>query len=682
LVELVLATARVQPLVVATEDLHWADPSTLELIQLLIEQGASAPLMLLCTARPEFRVQWPLRAHHTQINLNRLNARDIRKMVQEVAARKALSDETVATVVERTGGVPLFVEELTRAVLESGDAKLTGRAIPATLHDSLMARLDRLGPAKEVAQIGAVIGGEFSYELLRAVHPIADEDFRRALRNLADAGLLYVRGIAPDATYHFKHALIRDAAYEALLKSRRKELHRLVASTIEEKFPALKEIQPEVLARHWTEAGETELAIAEWSRAGKIARSRNAFKEALESYQRALALFNTLPESHERELRELELRGAVVSMLIFTSGWAAPETTDAIERTAALAEKSGSFTQLIDLMFRRGFTAFFSGDLRAAGALADQALELALREGNPTGLAMVHFLQLATRHARGDLAGAEKHFTEGLKFFDDPGFRQIPGGAVVSAFASASWNAWVLGKANIARERMARMMAAATDVRSEATSAYYAAYLRVYLREYEQAQTLAARALELSEKHQLPQFAAYSQCVLGHARVQLGRATEGIELIRQGIARLVEIGARQDITRRTNYLAEAQECAGAIVDARESVERALQANPEEVAYRPEVLRLRGELRLKQGETELAEADFNESIALAQSMGAKAWELRTTMSLARLLQDTGRRDGARAMLAAIYGWFTEGFDTADLKDAKTLLDELNGKPDSV
>ena len=188
------------------------------------------------------------------------------------AKRTALSEETIAAVVERTGGVPLFVEELTRAVLESGDAKLTGREIPVTLHDSLMARLDRLGPAKEVIQVGAVIGGEFSYELLHAVHPIAEEDLQRALRNLADAELLYVRGIAPEATYQFKHALIRDAAYEALLKSRRKELHRLVARTIDEKFTALKEAHPEVLARHWTEAGETEPAIAEWSRAGKAAR--------------------------------------------------------------------------------------------------------------------------------------------------------------------------------------------------------------------------------------------------------------------------------------------------------------------------------------------------------------------------------------------------------------------------
>jgi predicted ATPase len=261
LVEWLLGAARVQPIVIAIEDLHWADPSTLELLQLVVEQGATARLLLLYTARPEFRSQWPPQAHHTQLTLNRLNSRNVRTMMGEVAAQKALSEETIATVVERTSGIPLFVEELTRAVLESGNAKLTEREIPVTLHDSLMARLDRLGPAKEVLQVGAVIGGEFSYELLHAVHPIAEEDLQLALRNLAEAELLYVHGIAPEATYQFKHALIRDAAYEALLKRRRKDLHRLLARTINEQFTTLTETQPEVLARHWTQAGETEPAI-------------------------------------------------------------------------------------------------------------------------------------------------------------------------------------------------------------------------------------------------------------------------------------------------------------------------------------------------------------------------------------------------------------------------------------
>ena len=264
--------------------------------------------------------------------LNRLSARNVREMIAQVAARNALADETVDTVIERTGGVPLFVEELTRAVLESGSAKLAGREIPVTLHDSLMARLDRLGPAKEVIQIGAVIGAEFSYDLLHAVHPIGEEELQSALHRATDAELVYVQGIAPNATYQFKHALIRDAAYEALLKSRRKELHGQVARTIEEKFPLLKEAHPEVVARHWTEAGETAQAIAEWTRAGKAAESHHAFKEAQQSYEQALALLNLLPESAERDLQELDLRLSIIRMLRVTSGTTSPESIDACAR--------------------------------------------------------------------------------------------------------------------------------------------------------------------------------------------------------------------------------------------------------------------------------------------------------------------------------------------------------------
>jgi len=243
-----------QPLVIALEDLHWVDPSTLELQHTLVEQAATAPLMLLFTARPEFRAPWLMRAHHAQVTLNRLSDRQTREMVAGVAARSALAKDMIDTVVKRTDGVPLFAEELTRLILE-GDGRSVAREIPATLHDSLTARLDRLGSAKEVAQLAAVIGREFSYELLQAVLPIPEAELQSALAKLADAELIYARGIPPEATYQFKHALIQDAAYEALLKSRRKELHRRVAQTIAEKFPALAEAQPEVLARHWTEAG-------------------------------------------------------------------------------------------------------------------------------------------------------------------------------------------------------------------------------------------------------------------------------------------------------------------------------------------------------------------------------------------------------------------------------------------
>jgi class 3 adenylate cyclase/tetratricopeptide (TPR) repeat protein len=676
LVEWVLGAARTQPLTVALEDLHWADASTLEVVQLLVEQRPTAHLLLLCTARPEFRPQWPLRAHHTQITLNRLSTRNVREMIAQVAARNALAGETVETVIERTGGVPLFVEELTRAVLESHSAKLTGREIPVTLHDSLMARLDRLGPAKEVIQIGAVIGSEFSYELLHAVHPLGAEELRSALRNATDAELVYVRGIAPEATYQFKHALIRDAAYETLLKSRRKELHGQVARTISDKFPVLKEAHPEVVAHHWAEAGETVQAIAEWTRAGKAAESHHAFREAQQSYEQALALLSLLSESAERDLQELDLRQSIIRMLWITIGTASPESVDARTRAIALAKKTGNLSQLVSLMHATGLAAWTAGDYESAATLADEALELAEREGNPTNLGLAYRLQVLVRHFRGDLAGAEEHFARGLKFFEDATIWPLPS-VRLGPFGLASWNAWRLGRADLARERLARMIAAANEDNPAevAVSGWLGALSYLLLGENERAETLAARALELSEKHRIPHFAEYARCYLGWARAWLGRPSEGVVLIRQAIARMAAIGTHNDTY--TFALAESQALSGAIGDALETIEQLLQPNRSDAnIFRPEAFRLRGELQTKQGRREAAEADFREALTLARSMGAKAYELRAAMSFARLLRDTGRRDEARTMLAEIYNWFTEGFDTADLKEAKALLDELS------
>ena len=673
LVAWVFGAAKAQPLIIATEDLHWADASTLELIQLLVEQGASARLLLLYTARPEFHAPWPLRAHHTQITLNRLNARNVREMIAHVTARNALTADAVNAVIERTSGVPLFVEELTQALLERGNAKLSGRDIPVTLRDSLMARLDRLGAAKEILQIGAVIGSEFSYELLQAVHPIDQENLQRTLRLLADTELLYVRGIAPDATYQFKHALIRDAAYEALLKGRRKDLHRLIAQTISEKFEALEAAQPEVLARHWSEAGETEQAIVEWSRASNAARERYAFIEAQESLQQALSLLNLLPESHERDVRELRLRNSLSLMLKVTRGWGAPETVETEARISGLAEKSG---RLAESTFSRCFHAYIAGDLSTAVVLGERILELAPPE-NLTFMAYTRMMLVNVHHKIGDLVGSEKHFAAGLKFFDDPAFRDNPNGGAISVFGGASWNAWTLGRADIARERAAEIRAALNPANTHDLpwADFHEAFLLALMRENQSVEALAARALDLCEKYRFPNEAAFSRCLLGHARARLGRPRDGIALIRHGIDALVQVGNRIVVPDCLTYLAAAQLGADKIADALGTIEQALDFNPEEVVGRPEALRIRGELRLKDRGLELAEADFRDSISMARSMGAKAWELRTAMSLARLLASKGKRAESHAMLAEIYGWFTEGFDTADLKEAKTLLEEL-------
>jgi tetratricopeptide (TPR) repeat protein len=469
--------------------------------------------------------------------------------------------------------------------------------------------------------------------------------------------------------------LIRDAAYEALLKSRRKELHRLVARTIDEKFSAFKDAHPEVLARHWSAAGESEPAIAEWSRAAKTAEMHNAFREAQESYQQALALLNTLMESPERDLHELELRQSAHMVLVMTRGWAAPETVNATERITILADKTGNLTKLSYSLLFRGFSAWIAGNLATAGALTDQALLLAKREGTPATLGLAHGLQVAVRYWRGDLAGAEEHFITGLKFFDDPVFRQIPMGSTAGAFGYGSFVAWTLGRADVARERLAHIMAAVdrNNPADLAASAIYTAWLCVFMRKYDQADAAAVQVVELSEKHQFPNFADGARCLLGMARAQLGRSTEGIALLRQGIAGMLQHGARLSIA--VAWLAEAQEHAGFLTEAFETVEQGLGDDLEESVFRPEMLRIRGELRLKDGRSEPAEADFQNAITLARGMGAKMWELRATISLARLLAEHGRCDEARMTLAAIYNWFTEGFDTADLKEARALLDEL-------
>jgi tetratricopeptide (TPR) repeat protein len=341
-----------------------------------------------------------------------------------------------------------------------------------------------------------------------------------------------------------------------------------------------------------------------------------------------------------------------------------------------LVEKSGNLKQVVNLMNSQTAVYFAAGNFRAAIALADRTLKVALREGSPANIGCVHALQVQMHFIAGDLAGAEEHFAAGFKYFDDPDLVRLPAYAS-AALGMASWNAWTLGRADVAREREARMMAVTrTNPYAGAWSAVYAGVLRARMREHDQAESLAAEALALAEQHQFPFVAAAARTTLGNARAQLGRVLEGVTLLRRGIAQLLEIEARLGISHFTTDLAAALERQGAIPEALATIEQALQLNPNEMFYRPETLRLRGELRLKQGQNENAEADFREAIALAQRMGAKAWELRATISLARLLASIGYRDEARAMLTEIYNWFTEGFDTRDLTDAKALLDQLS------
>jgi class 3 adenylate cyclase/predicted ATPase len=679
----VLGAAKVQPLVMVVEDLHWLDPSTLELLQLLAEQGAMVPLMLLYTARPEFRASWPMRTHHSQITLNRLSARNVREMVALVAARHALASDSVEAVVERAVGVPLFVEELTRTVLESGSARGSGRGIPATLHDSLMARLDRLGPAKEVIQIGAVIGSEFSYGLLHAVHPITDEELQGAIHSVTDAELVYVRGILPDATYQFKHALIRDAAYEALLRSRRKELHSRIADVLVGQFPDRVSSTPELLAHHYTEAGLIEQAIPYWQRAGRRASERSANTEAISHFSKGLELLKYTPDSGERIQQELRLQMALAVSLMAVKGYAAPEVGKAYARALELCRQVDEIPRLLSVI--GGLLAFnmMRGELRTARELGEQLLRLA--EKRPPSLTYAHQQMGEVLFYIGELPQAREHLERAIALYDNPRRRLLspindPG---VMCLSIAAITLFVLGYPDQALKRIQESRTLAEELSHPFSLAFAlncAAWLYQFRREVAATQEQAEALIALSRDHAFTLREAVGVTFRGWALAKQGRTEEGIAQIRQGLSATQATGAEVWQPSFLTFLAEAYGDSGqpeegltALTEAFDHAGRTGCAVNEPVLHR-----LKGELLLMKGESSTAQAEscFQRAIEIAREQGAKSWELRATMSLARLLRDTGRRDEAHSTLAEIYNWFTEGFDTADLKEAKVLLDELS------
>jgi len=675
----VLGAARVRATVFVMEDLHWADPSTIEFIQMLLQQGVGLPVLLLFTTRPEFTPPWSADPDYAQLILTGLSDNEVREMVNGVAAQlSGIHRSTAELVAQRASGIPLFIEELTRLVLESG-GRAAPHEIPPTLNDSLMARLDRLGRAKEVCQIAAVIGGEFPYKLLEGVAAFPAAELQSDLAKLEDAGLIYARGEPPDSTYQFKHALIQDAAYDALLKSRRRELHGTVAQAMVERFAELAESQPAIIARHWTDAGRDDLAIPAWQKVGDATRARQAFKETEEAYRHALAILEKQPDSKDRDARELKLRSALGEVLQITRGYASPEAIEANRRARMLAEASGNLGQIVlDLLGTWIAITVTAADHSATNEIADRMLDLAEREGNPASRGFAHMVKLCNCYYRGDFDGCENYFALGRQFFDAPTFRNFRG-AIAHTFGFAAYNAATLGRADAARDRLQHTLSVARENQSPYDLAFalqQQSNLCLMLREPTPAEGAAAEALALSEEHGFPYFGFTSRIALGWARAQLGQVPEGIELIRRGLIETARNRMRNFIPRYLTYLAAAQILDGAVADASGSLDQALEANPQELLYRPETIRLRGELQLSRGQSEQAQADFLEAIALARGMSAKGWELRATMSLARLLAQRQRRAEARTKLVEVYKPFTEGFDTADLREAKALLAELS------
>jgi predicted ATPase/class 3 adenylate cyclase len=696
LLALLLELAAPHPMLLIVEDLHWIDPSTLEWLGLLLDQVPTARLGLLMTARPDFQGYWSARAHLTQLTLGRLSSSQVRQMIERVAGGKALPAEVVQQIVSKADGVPLFVEELTKTALEASwlqeqedhyalSGPLPPLAIPATLQDALMARLDRLTEGKAVAQLGAVLGRTFAAELLQAVSPLDELVLWRGLVELVQAEVLYQRGVPPQATYTFKHALLQEAAYQSLLKSTRQQYDQHTAQVLAAQFPTLAETQPELLAQHYTEAGLAERAIDYWQRAGQHANERSAHVEAISHLTKGLSLLATLPETPARSQQELDLQLALGVALAATKGTGAREVEQTYARARVLCAQVGEIPQLFSAL--RGLCRFYysRGELRTARDLGEQLWWRAQRAAVPTHLLEAHSALGHTLYLLGDYGAALPHCMQGISLIDLTQQRvqrasHALADGVVCLFTAAHV-LWCLGFPAQAMRRSQESLALAQALEqplSLAVAQEYAAGLHYRRRDVPAVQAQVDTLLTLATTQGFPLQVGHGIFWRGYALAMQGQGEAGLAQMRQGLAAAVATGQE---ARRASLLILA-EVAGFIGQVAEGLRLLAEALPLFAASErgdalTEAYRLQGALLLQQANPEAARAEacFQQALAMARHQQAKSWELRAAISLSRLWQRQGKRDDARALLAPIYGWFTEGFDTADLQDAKALLEEL-------
>jgi class 3 adenylate cyclase/tetratricopeptide (TPR) repeat protein len=682
-----LGSARAQPMVIVLEDLHWADPSTLALVRMLVEQCATAPLFVVVTARLEFVPAWPLRAHHLQLTLNRLSDREVRQMIEGIAARVALKRGVVDTVAHRTSGVPLFVEELTRLVLDEG-VKSASHNIPETLSGSLLARLDRLGDAKAVAETAAVIGRDFDYRMLRAVADLPEQNLRAGLKTLADADLIYVRGAPPEAAYRFKHALVRDAAYDLLLKSQRRRIHAAIATTIQKNITSGANSQPELVAYHFAEAGDQERASESWQRAGENSAAHAAFPESEEHFRHAISALALLPKSSRRTAREMQLQLAVGQVMAASRGYSAPETAGAYARARQLSE---SFDRDLSPAVILGLwaVALTRGDLKGARELADCALERCGDGSRRIVRSWAHYIQGQTRFFCGDLCEAETHLLQSVELYDGEHSGAFPQNPRIDSLAVAGATAWLLGRPATALERVSQAWKEAHELNLPFDIAFVGPWICSVLNwrgEFQRVVETSERMLAISTEHHFPQFVALAKMYKGSALCAVGRESEGLPLVRQGLDGNFALDRRLALPELLTWLAEAQMRAGALRDATSTLDDALKAAPVELYWRPETLRLRGEVTLRLAQSgadgqpdlasqQIAERDFFEARALSRQICARSLELRAASSLARLFLARGERHRIKELLDPVLSEFDEGLATLDLTQARQLRTEL-------
>jgi class 3 adenylate cyclase/predicted ATPase len=695
---LLLAMAAQQPVLFILEDLHWVDPSTLELLDLLIDQAPTASILTLLTCRPAFQPPWSHRSYLTEVTVRGLSRSQITQMVEKMLGGKRLPAEVLHQIVKKTDGVPLFVEEMTKAMLESGHLKagdgryeltesLPSLAIPATLQDSLMARLDRLGSAKAMAQYAAVIGRQFSYALLQAVAQVDEATLQRELRRLVEAELVYQRGLPPQATYTFKHALIQDAAYASLLKSTRQQYHQRIAQVIRERFPETAEAQPELLAYHYTEAGHNEQAITYWQQAGRRAIGQSSTVEGIAHLRTGLALLDTLPETVQRAQQELLLYTTLGPALMTVKGYAAPEVKQAYTRARELCRQAGDTPRRLSVLLGLGTYYCVSAELQTAREIGAESLRLALQSNDPGHCLQAYLLLGTATLYLGELTSAHEYLTQGIRLDTTrPDPSRVPSGATsprVSCRTHASHALWQLGYPAQAQQRSDEGLRLAQELAhpiSITAALIWSAATYHHLREVQVVQQRIDMALTLAAKERFAYFTVTGTAFRGLALAMQGRYDEGIAQLRQGVDTLQSTGATVALSFFLAGLAEAYGQNGQPEDGLRTLATAL-AHVEQTGERwfeAEICRLKGVLLLKRAvpDTVEAEACFQQALDIARRQQAKSWELRAATSLAFLWQSQDKRQEAYDLLAPVYHWFTEGFDTADLQEAQALLEALS------
>jgi predicted ATPase len=689
------ALALHRPVLMVFEDAHWIDPTTRELLDLTVDLVRRLPILLVVTFRPEFQHAWSGQPHVTDLALNRLGERDVTALVRGLAGNAPLGSEIVEEIVERTDGVPLFVEELTKAVLERADqdnrvaavlsaSPLPALAVPSTLHASLIARLDRIGTAaKEVAQIGAVLGREFGYELIQPVAQRSQAELQEALARLTEAALLFCRGLPPHASYLFKHALVQDAAYGTLLRGRRQELHARVAAVLEEHFADLIERQPELLAHHLTAAGDTNRAVAQWLKAGRHAAARLAHVEAIAHLERSLALLRALPETHARDTLELDVQLALGVSYIIVKGMGAPAVRELYDRARKLAERRGDQKQLFQSLYGLWQSNSGSGQILSARPLSQRLLQLTAG-GSDSGLRLqAHHSAWTTLFLGGSPAEAREHTEAGWLLYDleeHRSHRHLYGGhdPGVCALQTGAQLEWLLGYPDRALARIAEAQALGERIAhpfSMEIAVTYAAMIHLNRREPKLAAARLAAAKALAAEQRVS-FIMEPLFLEGAVLIEQGAAGEAVAAIREGLApgRPVATIWHPFVA---SILAEALSRRGDYQEAHAAIRKGLDTMNAtgERMWNAELYRVRGLVLLTENKQEESAVSFEQALQTAREQQAKSLELRAATSLARLWGEQGRRAEARELLAPVYGWFTEGFDTADLKEAKTLLDEL-------